>query len=79
MPSNLSPEKFYCREAERLRTMAASPIFSDVRDGLAHMAHQYDVLATQRSALEHHSFGSPFGQCEFDHHHDNASGRRRTA
>lgn len=78
MPSNLSPEEFYRREAERLRTMAASPIFSDVRDGLVRMAHQYDVLATQRSALERHSFGSPFEQREFDHRRGNASDRART-
>ena len=79
MPTNLSPEEFYRREAERLRTMAASPIFSDVRDGLVRMAHRYDLLATQRRALDRHNFGRPLEQRELDRHHDNASGRQRTA
>lgn len=49
MPFNLTPVEFYRREAERLRSMAASPIFHDVRDGLVHMADQYDRLSAGRS------------------------------
>lgn len=59
MPTNLSAAEFYRREADRLRNMAGSPAFHDVREGLLRMADEYDVLAAQRAGLTRHSFGRP--------------------
>ena len=59
MPINLTPDEFYRREADRLRSMADSPIFYDVRDGLLRMAKEYDILAGQCDGLRRHSFDRP--------------------
>lgn len=61
MPSNLEPAEFYRREAGRLRSMADSHLFDDVREGLLNVARHYDVLAEQSAAIRGHSFGRPFG------------------
>jgi hypothetical protein len=70
MPVNLDPAEFYRREAERLRSMAASDQFDDVRDNLVAVAHLYDVLAGQADGLQGHRFGTAFIP---------ASGDRRSA
>lgn len=59
MPTNLEPAEFYRREADRLRSMAESYLFDDVRDGLLNVAHHYDVLAAQNAAIFGHKFGQP--------------------
>jgi hypothetical protein len=59
MPSNLEPAEFYRREADRLRSMADSHLFDDVREGLLTVAHHYDVLAGQSAAIRGHTFGQP--------------------
>lgn len=60
MPSHLQPAEFYRREAERLRSMADTHMFADVRDGLIKVAQQYEVLADQADGLHRHTFGTPF-------------------
>lgn len=59
MASNLYPAEIYRREADRLRTMAASDIYGSVRDGLLAIAEQYDVLADQSHNMRNHAFGRP--------------------
>lgn len=66
MPSNLEPVDFYRREAARLRTMANSHQFSDVRDGLLNVARHYDVLADQAGAIRRHIFGQPLSRPSLD-------------
>lgn len=66
MPSNLEPAEFYRREAARLRTMAASHQFGDVRDGLLNVARHYDVLADQAGAISRHTFGQPLTRPSLD-------------
>ncbi len=85
MPFNLSPAEFYRREADRLRSMAESPIFYDVREDLLRMAGEYDILAGQRERLDRHCFGrafEPSGQTEscltLKSREDAAAGRDRT-
>ena len=86
MPINLTPEEFYRREADRLRSMADSLIFYDVRDGLLQMAQEYDVLAGQREGLRRHSFGRPLertaggadGDRDVDTRQDHGAAARRT-
>lgn len=62
MPSNLNPGTFYRREAERLRSMAESDIFADVRNGLITVARQYEVMADQAEGLHRHTFGTPLAR-----------------
>lgn len=62
MPSNLEPAEFYRREADRLRSMADSHLFDDVREGLLNVAHHYDVLAEQSAAIHNHAFGQPLSR-----------------
>jgi hypothetical protein len=62
MPSNLDAAEIYRREADRLRTMAGSTTYGEVRNGLLAMAAQYDHLAEQASSITSHRFGQPFGR-----------------
>jgi hypothetical protein len=62
MPTNQDAAEFYRREAYRLRSMADSPMFYDVRSGLLHMAERYEGMAEQAALMESHKFGQPFGR-----------------
>lgn len=62
MPSNQDPAEFYRREAERLRSMADSPAFYDVRSGLLDMAERYAGMAEQAALMRAHTFGQTFGR-----------------
>jgi hypothetical protein len=62
MPANQEPAEFYRREADRLRSMADSPIFYDVRSGLLDMAERYDGMAEQAALMQAHTFGRPSGR-----------------
>ncbi|MBV8535064.1 MAG: hypothetical protein JO128_05695 [Alphaproteobacteria bacterium] len=62
MPANQEPAEFYRREADRLRSMADSPMFYDVRCGLLGMAERYDDMAEQAALMRAHAFGQPFGR-----------------
>jgi len=66
MPTNMEPVDFYRREAARLRSMADSNKFSDVRDGLLNVARHYDVLADQAAAINRHTFGQRFSRPSLD-------------
>jgi len=66
MPTNLEPVDFYRREAARLRGMADSNQFGDVRDGLLNVARHYDVLADQAAAITRHTFGQRFSRPSLD-------------
>ncbi len=66
MPSNVEPVEFYRREAARLRKMADSRQFDDVRDGLLNVARHYDVLADQAGAIHRHTFGQPLTRPSLD-------------
>ena len=66
MPSNLEPAEFYRREAARLRSMADSNQFNDVRNGLLNVARHYDVLADQAGAIHRHTFGRPVTRPSLD-------------
>jgi len=57
MPANQDPAEFYRREADRLRSMAESPIFYDVRPGLLDMAERYDSMAEQATRMRAQPFG----------------------
>ncbi len=70
MPSNLEPAEFYRREATRLRAMAHSHMFEDVRDGLLNVARHYDVLADQAGAIHRHTFGQPLTRPSLDPFYD---------
>lgn len=66
MPSILEPAEFYRREAARLRSMAASRQFDDVREGLLNVARHYEVLADQAAAIHRHTFGHPLTRPSLD-------------
>lgn len=66
MPTNLEPADFYRREAARLRSMAESNQFDDVREGLMNVARHYDVLADQAGAIHRHTFGQRFSRPSLD-------------
>ena len=66
MPTNMEPVEFYRREAARLRSMAESNQFGDVRDGLLNVARHYDVLADQAAAIHRHTFGQRFSRPSLD-------------
>jgi len=66
MPSNMEPVEFYRREAARLRGVADSPQFGDVREGLLNVARHYDVLADQAAAIHRHTFGQRFSRPSLD-------------
>jgi hypothetical protein len=57
MPANQEPAEFYRREADRLRTMADSAIFLDVRSGLLDMAERYEAMAEQSAIMHAFTFG----------------------
>ena len=59
MPSNLEAAEFYRREADRLRSMAESGLFDDVRANLLKVARQYELMAVQAAGLRNHRYGSP--------------------
>jgi hypothetical protein len=59
MQSNLSGAEVYRREAQRLRSLAQSSQYKDVRDGFLDVARQYDILAEQAEEITSHSFGQP--------------------
>lgn len=61
MPANQDAAEFYRREADRLRSMADSPTFYDVRSGLLGMAERYDDMAEQAALMRAHTF-APFGR-----------------
>ena len=54
-----SASEFYRAEAARLRDMARSSDYHQVRDGLRCIAREYELLADQRDGLLHHRFGRP--------------------
>lgn len=56
----VSQAEFYRAEAARLRDMAASSAYREVRHGLLCVAREYELLADQRIELDHHRFGEPF-------------------
>ena len=66
MPTNMEPTEFYRREAARLRSMADSNQFGDVRDGLLNVARHYEVLADQAGAIHRHTFGQRFSRPSLD-------------
>ncbi len=66
MPTNMEPIEFYRREAARLRSMAESHQFNDVREGLLNVARHYDVLADQAAAIHRHTFGQRFSRPSLD-------------
>lgn len=66
MPTTLEPAEFYRREAARLRSMAESRQFDDVRDALVNVARHYEVLADQAAAIHRHTFGHPFTRPSLD-------------
>ena len=66
MPTNMEPADFYRREASRLRSMADSNQFDDVRDGLLNVARHYEVLADQAAAIHRHTFGQRFSRPSLD-------------
>lgn len=83
--AGLSPSEFYRAEAARLRDMAASSDYREVREGLRCIAREYDLLADQRDGLLHHRFGEPLrrpvmsdGYPSLDDRQDNAADRQRT-
>jgi hypothetical protein len=85
MTSGPSTAEFYRHEAARLRHMADSPNFDEVRHGLLRMAEEYERMAEQREGLNHHVFGQPFVRRPTDEAHagldaqqDNAEDRQRT-
>ena len=55
-----APAEVYRQEAARLCSMAASPMFSHVRDGLNELARLYDRLSAQVEEITAHRFGKPF-------------------
>jgi hypothetical protein len=61
MPANQEAAEFYRREADRLRSMADSPTFYDVRPGLLDMAERYESMAEQAALMQAHTF-APFGR-----------------
>lgn len=83
-PAGVTPSEFYRAEAARLRDMAASSTYHDVRGGLLCIARDYDLLADQRDGLLHHRFGEPLrrpviddGYPSLDDRQDNKSDRQR--
>ncbi len=76
-PAGLSPSGFYRAEARRLRDMAVSSDYHDVREGLMCIAREYELLADQRDGLLHHRFGEPLRR-SLDDRQDNAADRQRT-
>lgn len=79
MTSSPSTAEFYRQEAARLRSMATSPIFYEVRYGLLSMAEEYDRMADQREELDHHVFGQPFARRAAEDVHGCVDGRQSTA
>jgi hypothetical protein len=82
--AGLSPSTYYRTEAARLRDMAASSEYHDVREGLLCIAREYDLLADQRDGLLHHRFGQPLrrpvmddGYPSLDDRQDNSVERQR--
>lgn len=53
------PAELYRAEAARLRGMASSSAYREVRQGLLCVAREYELLAEQRNELDHHRFGEP--------------------
>jgi len=85
-PAGLNPSTSYRTEAARLRAMAASSEYHDVREGLLCIAREYDLLANQRDGLHCHRFGEPLrrpvmddGYPSLDDRQDNSAERQRTA
>ena len=70
MPTNLEPVEFYRHEAERLRKMAKSNLFDEVREGLLNVARHYEVLADQAAAIHRHAFGQRFSRPSLDRFYD---------
>ena len=70
MLSKVEPAELYRHEAARLRKMAESRQFDDVRDGLLNVARHYDVLADQAGAIHRHTFGQPFTRPSLDCFYD---------
>jgi len=84
LPAGRSPSEFYRAESARLRDMAASSDYHDVREGLTCIAREYDLLADQRDGLLRHRFGEPLrrpvmddGYPSLDDRQDNAADRQR--
>ena len=80
-----SASEFYRTEAARLREMADSSDYHDVREGLRCIAREYELLADQRDGLLHHRFGEPLrrpvmsdGYPSLDDRQDNTANRQRT-
>ena len=60
----LGQAEFYRAEATRLRDMASSSAYREVRQGMLCVAREYELLADQRDELGHHRFGEPFRRPE---------------
>jgi hypothetical protein len=55
----LTPSEIYRREAERLRTMAESRTFHQVRRSFLDMATRYETMARQTEGLESRQGNAP--------------------